>query len=144
MESKYKLLCIIKSNIIIDAMKNKKKRSLKTTKTGWTARVIGSLAGLFWMFSVISHAIIEFGEPVLWEGYFIGSATVILSAGIILAWFKEKAGGIFLVAASLAFMVFSYLVAGHNKIFAALVSGFPFLVAGILFLISWKLSSKSV
>jgi hypothetical protein len=43
----------------------------------------------------------------------------------------------------LAFMVFSYLVAGHNKFFAALVSGFPFLVAGILFMISWKILSKS-
>ncbi len=123
-------------------MVDKKKRSLKTTKTGWTARVIGSLAGLFWMFSVVAQTIIEFGEPVIWEGYFIGSAVVILSAGVILSWFKEKAGGILLVAASLAFMLFSYLVAGHNKIFAALVSGFPFLVAGILFLISWKISSK--
>jgi len=109
----------------MDMMINKKKRSLKTTKTGWAARIIGSLAGLFWMFSIVSLTIVEFGEPILWEGYFIGSAVAILSAGVILSWFKEKAGGILLVAASLAFMVFSYLVAGHNKIFAALVSGFP-------------------
>ena len=66
------------------------------------------------MFSVVAQTIIEFGEPVIWEGYFIGSAVVILSAGVIMSWFKEKAGGILLVAASLAFMVFSYLVAGHN------------------------------
>ncbi|TET50599.1 MAG: hypothetical protein E3J58_03285 [Actinomycetota bacterium] len=124
-------------------MIDKKKRSLRTTKTGWAARIIGSLAGLFWMFSVVTHAIVEFGEPIMWEGYVVGSSAVILSAGIILAWFKEKAGGILLIAASLAFMVFSYIVAGHNKIFAALVSGFPFLIAGILFLVSWKLSSKS-
>ena len=142
-EIKYKLWCIIKINIIIGIMNNKKKRSLKTTKTGWTARIIGSLAGLFWMFSVFSHAIMEFSEPILWEGYFIVSAVAILSAGVILAWFREKSGGILLMVASLAFMVFSYLVAGHNKIFAALVSGFPFLVAGILFLISWKILSKS-
>ena len=127
----------------MNMMINKKKRSLKTTKTGWAARIIGSLTGLFWMFSIVSLTIVEFGEPILWEGYFIGSAVAILSAGVILSWFKEKAGGILLIAASLAFMVFSYLVAGHNKIFAALVSGFPFLVAGILFLVSWKLSSKS-
>ncbi len=127
----------------MNMMINKKKRSLKTTKTGWAARIIGSLVGLFWMFSIVSLTIVEFGEPILWEGYFIGSAVAILSAGVILSWFKEKAGGILLIAASLAFMVFSYLVAGHNKIFAALVSGFPFLIAGILFLISWKLSLKS-
>ena len=124
-------------------MINKKKRSLKTTKTGWAARIIGSLAGFFWMFSIVSSSIVEFGAPILWEGYFIGSAVAILSAGVILSWFKEKAGGILLLVASLAFMIFSYLVAGHNKIFAALVSGFPFLVAGILFLVSWKISSKS-
>ncbi len=127
----------------MDMMINNKKRSLKTTKIGWATRIIGSLVGLFWVFSMISSSISEFGEPIIWEGYFIGSAVAILSAGVILAWFKEKAGGILLIAASLAFMVFSYLVAGHNKIFAALVSGFPFLIAGILFLISWKLSLKS-
>jgi hypothetical protein len=44
-EIKYKLWCIIKINIIIGIMNNKKKRSLKTTKTGWAARIIGSLAG---------------------------------------------------------------------------------------------------
>ena len=124
-------------------MNNKKRRSLKTTKTGWAARIIGSLVGLFWLLSIISSSISEFGEPIIWEGYFIGSAVAILLAGVIVAWFKEKAGGMLLLATSLAFMIFSYLVAGHNKIFAALVSGFPFLVAGILFLISWKLSSRS-
>ena len=127
----------------MNMMINKKKRSLKTTKTGWAARIIGSLVGLFWMLSLVSETIAEFGEPILWEGYVVGSAAVILSAGVILAWFKEKAGGILLVMASVSFSVFAYFEAGHNKVFASLISGFPFLVAGILFLISWKLSSKS-
>jgi len=63
-------------------------------------------------------------------------------AGVIIAWWKEKIDGIIIVAAAASLCTFSYIEAGHNKILAMLFSGFPFLISGILFLISWWRSKK--
>jgi hypothetical protein len=78
----------------------------------------------------------EFGQPVIWQSYVMGSAAVVLIAGVVLGWFREKAGGILLIVAGLAFAIWSYFEAGHNKWFAFMISGFPYFITGMLFLIS--------
>lgn len=81
------------------------------------ARLIGSLAAVFWVFSLTASFI---GEVIS------GSFT----------WSPEGAilGGLMIVS------VFAYISAGHDKAFAILVSGVPFLVPGVLFLLSWSMS----
>ena len=115
----------------------------KTTKTGWAARTLGTLLAVIWLFIMISESIMEAGEPIIWQSYVMGSAAVILIAGVVLGWFREKAGGILLVIAGLAFAIWSYFEAGHNEWFAFLISGFPYFVTGILFLVSGTVYSES-
>ena len=108
----------------------------------WAARVIGIIIGAFWVISLIASSIAEFGTPVQIEGFILAGLITINVAGVITAWWKEKIGGIIIVAAAVSLCTFSYIEAGHNKILALLISGFPFLISGILFLISWWRSKK--
>jgi hypothetical protein len=67
----------------------------------------------------------------------MSSAAIIVVSGIIPGWFSEKAGGIFRVIVSLAFIIWSYIETGHNKWFAFFISGSPYLITGKIFLISF-------
>ena len=115
----------------------------KTTKTGRAARTLGTLLAVIWLFIMISESIMEVGEPIIWQSYVMGSAAIILVAGVALGWFRERAGGILLITAGLAFAIWSYFEAGFNEWLAFLISGFPYFVTGILFLISSLVYSKT-
>ena len=118
-------------------MENVSNSSDRTDKRiRWAARVIGIIVGAFWVISLIASSIAEFGTPVPIEGFILAGLITINVAGVIIAWWKEKIGGIIIVAA-VSLCTFSYITAGHNEILAMLFSGFPFLISGILFLISW-------
>ena len=124
-------------------MKNISNSNDRTAKRiRWAARVIGIIIGAFWTISLIASSIAEFGTPVPIEGFILAGLITINVAGVIIAWWKEKIGGIIIVAAAVSLCTFSYIEAGHNKILAMLFSGFPFLISGILFLISWWRSKK--
>ena len=59
--------------------------------------------------------------------------------GVLIAWWREGIGGTILVICAVAHSTFAYIVAGHNKGLAMLISGGPFLLIGILFLASgWR------
>ncbi len=62
--------------------------------------------------------------------------------GVLIAWRRERIGGTVMVIGAIALGTFAYVTAGHNKVFAVLVSGVPFLVPGILFLASWRRSRR--
>ncbi len=124
----------------MENVSNSSKRTAK--KIRWAARVIGITAGAYWVIGLIVGSIAEFGTPVPIEGFILAGLITINAAGVIIAWWKEKIGGIIIVAAAASLCTFSYIEAGHNKILAMLFSGFPFLVSGILFLISWWISKK--
>ena len=83
----------------------------------------------------------EIGTPttigVMIEGLILGGLIAIILAGVIIAWWNEKTGGIIITVAAAALCVFSYIDAGRNKIFEMLISGFHFLISGILFLTGW-------
>ena len=125
-------------------MVNNKNTIDKTTKViHWTARILGSISGAFWVFALTLSTIIESKLGVKptpeakLEGTILGCLVAIVVIGVIIAWFREGIGGIITVISAIALSIFSYISAGHNKIFAMLTSGIPFLIAGILFLISW-------
>lgn len=103
----------------------------------WLARGVGSLLAVIWLFVGLAHAILG-DEPWTVESYFMAG---FMAGGVIMpiiAWRWEKTGGSLLILFGLIFSTFAYFSAGHNRWFAVLISGIPFLIAGILFLASWK------
>jgi hypothetical protein len=67
---------------------------------------------------------------------------VAAALGVGIAWRRERLGGSVLLVSGLALAVFAYLTAGHNKLFAVLISAGPFLLSAILFLASSLRSSR--
>jgi hypothetical protein len=113
----------------------KASRSARVLK--WIARIIGLSTAFAWFISTVVSIIFEWGAPVTVEGLVLIILVAINTAAVILAWWLEKTGGILLVIFGMAFFIFGIVSAGHNQFFAGLISGFPFLVAGILFILSW-------
>jgi hypothetical protein len=96
---------------------------------------LGTLAGAWWLLTGVAH-LIAGREPFTWEGALLGALIVANVTGVLLAWWRARLGGTVLVLAGAALCVFAYVSAGHNKGFAVLVSGAPFLLAGVLILSS--------
>jgi len=104
----------------------------------WIARGIGSLIVALWLFVGVASGISESGPQTLEDTIMTG--LVITSVlGVLIAWWREGIGGTMLVICAVAHSTFAYIVAGHNKGLAVLISGGPFLLIGILFLASqWR------
>jgi len=117
---------------------------VKDTDTGvqaekwirWLARGISSLAAGFWLFVGIVAGISE-TEPWTVESVILAGLILCSAVGVLIAWFREGMGGGIVVACAIAHSTFAYIVSGHNKGFAMLITGGPLLLSGILFLISW-------
>ena len=79
--------------------------------------------------------------PYVYFAFFI-----VFAIGVIIAWFKEKIGGIILIAGAVAGSIFSIIVGLNNPDFDLLdfiiLAGLPFLIIGILFLVYWWKSRK--
>ena len=93
-----------------------------TRATTWIRRIargIGSFVAAYWLFIGIISAV-SGQEPWTLESTMI--------AGFI---------------CGAAFSAFAYFTAGHNQAIAMLVSGAPFIVAGVLLLVSWWTSRRS-
>ena len=108
----------------------------------WVARGIGSLAGVVWLFTIIASTVLEGSEEVTWEGGILAGLVIVATAGILIAWWQEGIGGTIAVIGGVALGVFASVSAGRNDAQAVLVSGGPFLIAGILFLTSWRRSTR--
>jgi hypothetical protein len=97
--------------------------------------------------SGLAHAIqgisaIPDREPVTAEGVMVA---VLFSGGVIgvlIAWWRERIGGLVLVVDAIALAVLIYVTAGHNRLGAALLIPSPLLASGILFLMSWQRSVR--
>jgi len=130
-------------------MVNNKKTNDRTTKViHWTARILGVISGAFWVLALTLSTIVEYKKGVeptpeaKLEGTILGCLVAIVVIGVFIAWFREGIGGFITTLGAIALCIFSYISAGRNKFFAMLTSGIPFLIAGILFLISWWRSKK--
>ena len=108
----------------------------------WAGRIVGLIIAVTWVISILISVIADWGTPIILEGIILGILVAVNVASVIVSWWFPKIGGILLIIFGTAFFIFGYVTAGHNKIFAALISGFPFLVAGILFVLSWWRSQK--
>ena len=118
----------------------------KSTRTiCWIARILGSILAVYFVFTTVANLIMDFKT---WDfvAYIFFAFTIIFAIGVIIAWFKEKIGGIILVAFAMAGSIFS-IIAGLNipdfdMMDFIILAGIPFLIIGILFLVYWWKSRK--
>ncbi len=116
----------------------------RTTKwLRWLARGLGTLAAAFWLFSLIASGLGDAISrvPLTLEGAVLGALVIVAVVGVALAWWREEIGGTIMVIKGIDLCIFAYVTAGHSKGFAMAVSGGPFLLAGILFLATWAVST---
>jgi predicted benzoate:H+ symporter BenE len=109
------------------------------------ARLVGVLVGATFLFILVSELIMEAttgNNPLEIEGAILAVLVIIGITGIVIAWRKEGIGGTIVTITAIALCVFAFVTAGRNKAFAVLVAGGPFLVTGILFLISFRKSKE--
>jgi len=101
------------------------------------ARIVSIIVGGYWAFALSMEVIML--KKMVWdlETTLLVTFVVILLISVVIAWINEKMGGTVLILAGIGFSIFAYFSAGHNKILAMLVSGVPFIICGILFLITW-------
>jgi hypothetical protein len=107
----------------------------------WIARGLGSLVAGLWLLTGILHAFVE-PEPWTLESSILAVLIIASAVGVLIAWWREGIGGTIVVVVGIAYSAFAWVAAGHNKGFAMLISGGPFLVVGTLFLVSWWSSDK--
>jgi len=107
------------------------------------ARIIGTAAAAWWSASLIASTINGYGTLLTLEAVMMVFLVIGNISGTIIAWFREREGGVVLGCFSVSLSVFAYFSAGHNNWFAVLVSGFPFLVAAVLFLVIGYKKTKS-
>ena len=102
----------------------------------WIARGLGTLVAGFWVFIGILEAI--FGsDPWTVESTVLAALIVAAAVAVTVAWWREGIGGSLLLLVGVAYGVFAFVTAGHNKLFAGAITGVPVLLVGLLFLGSW-------
>lgn len=100
----------------------------------WTGLVVGTIAGLFWFLILILHAIEDIARsatPPAVEGILLSLLILLACTSVGVSWKYIKTGGILTTVSGFALSLFAIFTAGHNHLLAALISGFPFLLAGM-------------
>lgn len=114
----------------------------------WTARVVGTLLVFFTLFIFIGEIIEGYhrnGKPetfnilqiITFIFWFLGLA------GLILAWWKEGAGGIFSFICTVIFLILVKVNATVNPEARFMFILFIFLIPSALFIIYWWLEKKT-
>jgi hypothetical protein len=130
----------------------------------WAARIIGLPATLFGAMMAIGEGIQSlltegFGpinSPLTWGGSLIVLSMVVALAGCIVSWWRLRLAGILLVLTFIGLITAGILAGGPvdlperfslplilANMGRASIMGSPFLIAGVLFLVSWCLSRQS-
>lgn len=111
----------------------------------WIARGIGTLTGVFCLLIGIAEVVWPHTPPApeaSREGAMLAGLVSTNLLGVLIAWWREGIGGMVVVIGAMALGTFAYVTAGHNKVWAMLMAGGPFFVAGVLFLASWWRSRR--
>ncbi len=126
---------------MLESMRHRLAKRMK-----WAARIIWLvMAGLF-LVVLIGEAAGEFldegKETIETAGILLGVLLGLALLGTIVSWWRERLASMLLAAASVGLGIHIAVYAGRNHFFAWLMVGLPYLVAGILFLISSRLSRQ--
>jgi hypothetical protein len=130
-------------------MVEQNKSNTRTSRRGrnlrWAARIIGLVAVVFIMFILVGESVTswqEEGFSFSLESLYVIVPSVILLAAFIMAWWKERLGGISLVAGylllSLSPSVHSIFYGGAGFTFytGMFLFALPFLLSGVLFILA--------
>lgn len=113
----------------------------------WIARIVGLVTAMFLAIMVIGSAAGEIinDEPIPFdvEGVTLGVITVVALTGCIISWWQERLAGTLLVLAAIGLAVHIGISAGRNHVLAWTMLGLPYLIAGMLFFGSWRLSRNT-
>ena len=119
-------------------LENRDNRLAKRTR--WAARVIGTIAAVFFVGMLIASAISEGIGPITVEIGTLVLLGMLSLSGCIASWWRDMPAGILLILTAVGLGVHIGCFAGHNHVLAWSIIGLPYLVAGILILNSWRLS----
>ena len=92
---------------------------------------------------LIGAAVTEFSEGFAQTepaGFILAAIGAVALAGMILSFWRERIGGILLLACSAALGAHIANFAGRNHLLAWATVGLPFLVSGVLFVNAWRIS----
>ena len=100
------------------------------------SRAIATGATLFWLFVLSASVFVEEAGGTSIEGWFLLGLIMAAAAGSVVMYLRQGTGSVVVLIAGVALAVFAVVTAGRNQLLAVLVSGFPFIVAGLLGLIA--------
>ena len=111
----------------------------------WAARVIGLGTAGFMLLMLIGAALTEgpgqdIAEAV--QGISLGMLELIALAGCIVSWWRERLAGVLLISVALGLGIHIGVCAGHNHLLAWSMVGLPYMVAGVLLLVSRRVSRR--
>lgn len=113
----------------------------------WTARVISTLAVSFWLLillDIVACEVLIGYVCITWETALLFFFVAVSFLVLILSWRWEGFGGLIMTIWGIVFSIIAAMSDGSYRAVSILVSGVPFLIAGILFLISWQLSQRKI
>lgn len=119
------------------------KHSIVQLVVHWLARAISTLAAAFWLLillDIIACDVLVGFVCLNWEIALLISLVVFSCLSVIIAWHRERIGGIVMIIWGLVFSVIAIVTSNSQRAFSIMVSGVPFIIAGILFLASglWR------
>ena len=123
-------------------------RTTQTVAVGirWIARTISTLGAVGWLLILLDIVACEaiFGSICFnWEmALLVGMVTASL-ASVLMAWRWENIGGFVMIVWGLVFASIAYVTSQPYQAISILVTGIPFLIAGCLFLASWRLHKST-
>jgi hypothetical protein len=106
------------------------------------ARGLGSLAAAYSLLMGIGYGITEPG-PLTGESAMMAGLITTSVVGVIVAWWREGAGGTILIVDAIAYGIFAFFAAGRNRGFAVSITAGPWLLIGSLFIASWRRSGET-
>jgi len=108
----------------------------------WAARIIGTIAAVFFVGMLIGSAVSEGVGPITIESGTLVLLGAVALAGCITSWWRDRIAGILLVITSIGLGIHIGVCASFNHLLAWSIIGLPYLIAGILLLNSWRLSRQ--
>lgn len=103
-----------------------------------TGRVLGAAAAAMWLLVFVLGALDPNAGAFTLETALLVVFGVSAAIGVAIAFRSEAIGGAITLVVGIALTVFALITAGRNQIVAATFTGGPFIVAGALFLTSWR------
>ncbi len=99
-------------------------------------RILGGLAAIWWTTTVVAGVLAgpdpNAMDDAIWESVGVVVLALANTAAFAVALVRESIGSKLMVCTGAAFCAFAFMSAGRNQLFAAAVSGAPFIASGCL------------